>query len=87
MDALEKILAEIAEERKRQDELWGVEFDRKNTLNDWGTYIGQYTGYAAEMGRTPEEQRDFMLKVAALAVAALEAFDRNNGFPPRHYDE
>jgi hypothetical protein len=34
-----------------------------------------------------EEQRNNMLKVAALAVAALETFDRNDGFAPRHYDE
>lgn len=28
-----------------------------------------------------------MLKVAALAVAACEAFDRNGGFAPRHYED
>lgn len=78
---------EIREERTYQDEKWGTEFDDKNTLNDWCTYIVMYLGKAAYMGSPKEAQRSFFLKVAALAVAALEAFDRNNGFAPRHYDK
>jgi len=87
MEIREKIFKEIDEEREYQNSRWGTEFDDKNTLNDWNTYIGIYGGYAAEMFRTKEEQRKYMLKVAALAVAALETFDKNDGFPPRHYDK
>lgn len=32
------------------------------------------------------EQRNGMLKAATLLVGAVQSFDRNQGFPPRHYD-
>lgn len=82
----EKIFGEISVEREYQDGKWGTEFDDKNTLNDWITYIGMYGSYAAKMGASKEDQRNNMLKVAALAIAALETFDRKGGFAPRHYD-
>lgn len=84
---MRKVLREIAEERKYQDEKWGTTFDDKNTVNDWGTYINIYLAKATTMGATEEEKRKQLLKVAALAVAALETFDRNGGFPARHYDK
>jgi len=84
----DKIFGEINAERDYQDEKWGSEFDNSNTLNDWATYITIYLGHAANMDNIndSETQRSHMLKVAALAVAALETFDRNKGFAPRHYD-
>lgn len=85
-DHLDGLFEEIREEREYQDSKWGTEFDNKNTVNDWVAYIAQYSGYAIKMGNSTVEQRRHMLKVATLAVAALEAFDRNEGFPPRHYD-
>lgn len=84
---MDKILEEIRRERERQDKLWGTAFDDRNTINDWAAYIGQYNGQAIDMLNSPVEQRIALVKVAALAVAALEAFDRNDGFPPRHYDQ
>lgn len=82
------VLQEVKAERKYQDEKWGTAFDDKNTLNDWAAYIGIYLGKATDMGNSafPDIQRKYMLKVATLAVAAVETFDRNEGFPPRHYD-
>ncbi len=67
---------------------WSMAFDDANTLNDWISYLGQYGARASAMQNrdNPAAQREGMLKVAAIAVAALEAFDRNNGFAPRHYD-
>jgi hypothetical protein len=82
----EKVLKDIRNERDYQDTQWGQEFDDKNTLNDWATYIIIYLGNATSMGTDPAEQRRQLIKVATLSVAALESFDRNNGFPPRHYD-
>jgi len=82
----ENIFEQINQERDYQDGKWGVGFDDKNTMNDWFTYIAIYGGRACEMARTKEEQRKFLLKTATLAVAALEAFDRNDGMAPRHYD-
>lgn len=81
------IFAEIEKEREYQDSKWGTDFDDKNTLNDWCSYIVNYLGKAIAMKNTKEEQRIFLIKVATLSVAALEAFDRNHGFPNRHYDE
>ncbi len=84
----EQIFEEINKEREYQDQKWGSEFDDRNTVNDWATYISIYAGHAADMGNIHdiEQQRLHMLKVASLAVAALETFDRNNGFAPRHYE-
>ena len=82
----EQIFSEIEKERDYQDEKWGTEFDKLNTINDWNTYINIYMGRACEMRRTLKEQRKLIIKVASLAVAALERFDENDGFFPRHYD-
>ena len=82
----EHILTEIDVERSRQDELWGHEFDDKNTINDFGSYITRYVSEAT-FADSPERQREQLIKVAALSIATLEAFDRNNGFARRHYDE
>ena len=84
-DYLQSILDEVELERKYQDHHWGADFDVKNSLDNWIAYITTYCGMAA-IQQSPADQREKMLKVAALAVAACEAFDRNNSFPPRHYD-
>ena len=81
------VLRDIGRERDYQDARWGTKFDDKNTLNDWCTFIGRYCGKASGCVSTGPGQRVCLVQVAALAVAALEAHDRNNGFPPRHYDE
>ncbi len=82
----DKIFEQIKNERIYQDKKWGTDFDNANTVNDWAAYIANYTGRATSIGLVPLEQRAGMLEVAALAIAALEAFDRNGEFPPRHYD-
>jgi hypothetical protein len=79
--------SEIIDERTYQEGKWGVAFDDKNTVNDWGAYIGIYLAKATDMKATAAQQRAAMLKVASLAIAALQTFDRNGGFPPRHYDK
>lgn len=80
------VIKSIELERKYQESQWGTEFDDKNTANDWATYISNYTSKATELPWNPVVWRKNMLKVATLAVAAIEAFDRNGGLPPRHYD-
>jgi hypothetical protein len=81
------ILAEVNEEREYQVETFNDKFDDKNTLNDWVTYIGIHCGKASNWTAAPKQQREQMLKVAALAVAACEAFDKNGSFAPRHYEK
>lgn len=83
---MKKILDEIGEERAYQERKWGSKFDDKNTRNDWVTYIVMYASAGARMDKGVEDFKEAMVKVAALAVAALQACERNGRFPPRHYD-
>lgn len=46
--------------------------DDKNTPHDWITYIVSYLGKAYTYPFNPEIFRTMLVKVAALAVAALE---------------
>lgn len=85
-DARLSLFRAIDGERGYQNHKWGTTFDDKNTVNDWTTYITQYAGDAARMDIPSQQRRTKLLKVATLAVAAIETFDRNNGFPSRHYD-
>jgi hypothetical protein len=82
-----KIFEQIEGERVYQDSQWGVTFDDKNTLNDWSQYTSNYLAEATMMTMSPDEQRKYVLKAAAILVAAIEAFDRNNRFAPRHYED
>lgn len=81
----QKVLEEIEAERKYQDRCWGPDFDDKNNLDNWIRYITTYCGRSGQ--GSPSRQRRDMLKVAAIAVAACESFDRNGNFPPRHYED
>lgn len=82
----QEILKRILDEREYQDQKWGTDFDDKNTVNDWGTYINHYVAKATQMNMSADAQEQAFLKVAALAVAAVESSGRNKGFPLRHYD-
>ena len=85
--SFQTVLEEIRVERAYQDDEWGMEFDDNNTLNDWVTYIMIYVSQAARMDVPHEGSRKNMLKAATLAVAAIESFDRNGQFAPRHYED
>ena len=82
---MENILDEIRKERERQrsPKVHSVdidEFDKSNSQNDWVAYISAYSGRAADkVDRNRRENQTFrenMIKVATLAVAALEAHDK-----------
>jgi hypothetical protein len=78
------ILNEIIAERLRQVDLkhggGTVEFDKTNTQNDWVAYIAAYAGRASDkVARNDREGCDFrenMIKVAALAISAIKAYDQ-----------
>lgn len=82
----DKIFKEIEIERIYQEERWGVDFDNKNNINDWVSYINTYTGQASKITSDKAEQRRQLLKAVTIGIAALERFDDNDGFPPRHYE-
>jgi hypothetical protein len=70
-------------ERQYQLSVWGNEFDDTNSQNDWVSYITKYAGRGtADVQKTlypdPQGFRSAMIKVATLAIAALEALDRHN---------
>lgn len=83
----ELIIDAIEAEREYQDSRWGTSFDDKNTANDWVAYITCYLGKAVTLPWNQEQFRKALIKVAALSVAALESLERNDGVPPRHYDQ
>lgn len=70
-----KAFASIINERRYQDEKWGgPEHDDGETELNWQRYI---TEYANAQGRSASyDFRKRMVKVAALAMAAIEAVDR-----------
>lgn len=83
IDNTQRVLNEVYQERRRQVELaHGGDthaFDRGNTQNDWVAYINAYSGRASQKVARNEREgqkfRDNMVKVAALAVAAIESYD------------
>ena len=70
------ILREVKLERGRQDEKWGgPSHDDAHTVGDWARFIGQRVN---ELHSIPsaQRQRELLIEVAALAIAATEALDR-----------
>lgn len=75
MKSLEYTAEKVVAEVKRAEQMWGTNFDSKNTLNDWAAYINIYLGQALKMGASPEEVRTNLRKVAGLALSALRWAD------------
>ena len=82
--SMDTIFGEIAREREYQDEKWGgagVD-DAENGKMEWVAYITHYATKWFPGGFPPYDlgvEADFrtkMVKVAALAVAAIEQHDR-----------
>ena len=80
----ETIISDLIEELKyQQSKKFGgntAEFDKTNTQNDWVAYIAAYAGRAAaRVARNEREGCEFranMIKVAALAISAINAYDK-----------
>ena len=78
----QKILDDISVERDRQYQLPGSEYDQKHSINDWIAITAQYLGRCAHRKHLPNtvgDQRDSLIKAAAVIVAALEHLDNKNG--------
>ncbi len=82
----EKLLAQYVKERDRQDKMWGLSFDSKNTPNDWATYVNWYLASATRNGATVDEQTEALFKAFCIMGAALETLERNGKFASRHYE-
>lgn len=69
---------EIAAERAVQDAKWGgAAADDKNMPNDWIAYIAGHVGRAWSSPLDIATYRKQLIRVGALAVAAVESLDRH----------
>lgn len=80
------IIGDIINERKRQRIKYDAEFDSKNTSNDWVSYITRHAGQAVTYPMHTEVFKEQMIKVATLAIAAIEQLEKHGTTAPRHYD-
>lgn len=75
----QKIFLEILEERNRQDAKWGgTAHDDQHDADDWFDYVRYQMSQVEEEwdGEDDNVVRRAYVKIAALAVAAVESFDR-----------
>lgn len=74
-----KILTDVENERRRQIGKWGTESDYKRSIAEWVTLIQDYAGWARTMAgmNSMDKARNRLIQIAAMAVAAVEALDRN----------
>ena len=73
---MESVFEEIKAERAAQDEKWGgARHDQDHRPEDWIVFIVKHLDRADWRERAPF--RAAMVKVAALAVAAIEYCDRD----------
>lgn len=71
-----KIFKQIHDERKIQDERWGgKKNDDENSADDWYRVIDKHNSRASD--ENGQDRRYALIRVAAIAVAAIESFDRN----------
>ena len=83
-----KIFEEINAEREYQDGRWGTASDDKNNASDFQMYINnQFCRGFSYTGDLLDNPRKALVNAAAIAVAAIETFDRNNGLKGCSLDE
>ena len=77
---LQMIIGDLISERAYQDQKHGgVSNDDRNTLSDWFRWVGEHEADASrDVGRGTRQE---LVACAALFIAAIEAYDRNGGFP------
>jgi hypothetical protein len=77
---MDRVLEEIKRERDRQDETYGgPDHDDSHYPGDWCLILSKYLGQAATEtidARPDAAFRDNMIKIAAVAIAATQCFDR-----------
>lgn len=75
--ATNRVLEDIMNERARQDAKWGgPEHDDEHTMAEWFSFI--LARAACPTGYVPKHDRKIAVEMAALAIAAIESFDRKS---------
>lgn len=83
---MDAILAEIKAERERQDAKWGgAKYDDGHPPEDWVSLLGdRVEKVSIEIepwyANRPGEYRRRLIQVAAVAVAAVEAWERQEQY-------
>jgi hypothetical protein len=72
----EGVLKEVSTERDYQDTQWGRGLDDRWVEKDWQDFIDNYSKALGRAEKYKDDFRTRMVKVAAIAVAAVEAMDR-----------
>jgi len=75
----QQLLEKITQERLRQFDLPGSEFDISRTPNDWLAIAGRYLFSPASTKNIKSTKQDFendLIKAAAVILAALENSER-----------
>lgn len=68
---------EIRAERAKQDEQWGgPDHDDEHSPQEWAQYLHKQWLAAAHESELGGDYRGRLIKIAALAVAAAESYDR-----------
>lgn len=79
---MDRIIEDIRKERGHQDEKHGgTDHDDSHYPGDWCLILAKYLGRASAVTMDAESDaafRESMVKVAAVAVAAIESFDRSH---------
>lgn len=70
---VDEIYVDIKKEREYQDGRWGKDHDLRHSPNDWAAFTMRYLAKTTNEHITPSDYRKNMIKVAALAIAAIEA--------------
>jgi hypothetical protein len=80
------IFFNIETELLSQEQQWGHIVDDRHTAADWQTFINEqfYRGFNSR-GDLQGNPRKALVNAAAVAVAAIEAYDRNGGLPLQNY--
>ncbi len=80
VQARARILTDVTHERHAQDDKWGgPEHDDTHTAKDWVSYIVEHANRVLEYtGQPAAHERKQFVRVAALAIAAVEACDRRD---------
>jgi len=74
----QQIFSEISQERAAQDAQWGgPTHDDSHERFEWCAWIEKQNIYAFDASRSPVNFEARMLKIAALAVAAIESSRRS----------
>jgi len=83
LESMARVIEEVAAERDNQDAQWGgPEHDDQHDVPDWLGFIAHQVQKASDARRAPgwkEAERRGLVKIAALAVAALESIGRGHG--------